>query len=217
MTWRGRLIGWTSIVAALSALNYVSRATEGKPPRDVLYQYSAAIGGFVQYGLILVIVLALARGPGMHERLALRAPRSWRRAAVLGLIALIAVYTTGGILQPFLDAGKEQGLTPKSWDPDRAPAFAANFVVIAGLAPIVEELTFRGLGFHILRRLGQWPAIVLTGLAFGLAHGLLEGLPVLVVFGAALAFLRSRTGSIYPGILVHSAFNAIALTVAVTT
>lgn len=210
------MVGWTALVAALSTINYVSRATEGKPPRDILYHYSAAIGGFIQYALILGLVLALAR-PSVADRLALRPPASWKRALLLALGAIVAVYVFAGALTPFLDPGNEQGLTPKNWDPDRAGAFAANFVVIAGMAPLVEELTFRGLGFHILRRLGEWPAILLVGLAFGLAHGLVEGLPILAFFGACLAFIRSRTGSVYPTILVHAVFNAIALTVAVTT
>lgn len=216
MTARGQLIGWTALVCALSAINYSSRAVEGKPPPDILYRYSSAVGGFIQYALILGIVLFLAR-PEIRDRLALRRPRSWRRALLLALGALAVVYVVAGILEPFLDAGKEQGLTPENWDSDRAPAFVANFIVIAGLAPVVEELTFRGLGFAVLRRLGEWPAIILVGLAFGLAHGLVEGLPILAVFGAGLAFLRSRTSSVYPGILAHSAFNAVALTVSVST
>ena len=34
------------------------------------------------------------------------------------------------------------------------------------------------------------------------------------MFGAGLAFLRSRTGSVYPGMVVHGAFNSIALVLA---
>jgi membrane protease YdiL (CAAX protease family) len=217
VTDRGRLLGWVALAAALAAVNYASRAAEGKPPPDVLYRYSTAIGGVLQYGLILVIVLALARGSGLRDRLALHAPRSLRQAFLLGLAAFVAVYVVAGAVGSFLDPEEEQGLTPDAWDPDRAGAFAANFVVVAAVAPIVEELTFRGLGFHVLRRFGEWTAVVLVGLAFGLAHGLVEGLPILVVFGAGLAYLRSRTASIYPGIVVHSLFNAIALTVSVAT
>ena len=215
MTDRGRLIGWTTLVGAMSALGYASRATEGRPEPDVLYKYSTAIGGFIQYALILVLVLAFAH-PAIRSRLALRRPRSWVRALRLACGAVITVYLVNFALSPFLDPGREQGLTPKEWDPHRAGAFAANFVVVAGVAAIVEEVLFRGLGFSVLRRLGEWPAIVLVGLAFGLAHGLVEGLPILAVFGASLAFLRSRTDSVYPGILAHAAFNAVALTVAVS-
>jgi len=60
-------------------------------------------------------------------------------------------------------------------------------------------------------------AIVGTGVLFGLAHGLVEALPILVALGIGLAFLRARTDSLYPGFAVHALFNAIALTLAVTT
>jgi membrane protease YdiL (CAAX protease family) len=40
---------------------------------------------------------------------------------------------------------------------------------------------------------------------------LLEALLVLVPFGIALAWLRDRTNSVLPGMLVHAFFNAAAL------
>ena len=76
-------------------------------------------------------------------------------------------------------------------------------------------MTFRGLGFYLLQRYGQTPAIVVIGITFGLWHGLVEALPVLIIFGTGLAFLRSRTRSIYPGMILHATFNAAALLIAV--
>ena len=81
--------------------------------------------------------------------------------------------------------------------------------------PIVEELTFRGLGYSLLARYGRWTAIIATGLAFALAHGLVNAFPLLAAFGIGLAYLRSRVDSVYPGMIVHGLFNAVALTVAV--
>jgi len=102
---------------------------------------------------------------------------------------------------------------PTSWR--RAAKIAAGVVVVALVAPIVEELTFRGLGFTLLERFGRWPAIVLVGVAFGLAHGLVDALPPLVVFGMCLAYLRSRTESVYPGIILHALYNSLVLLFAV--
>lgn len=216
MTERGRLIGWSALVAVLVALAYASRAAAGKPDKDVLYQYGTAAGGLFQYGLMLGVVLALARGPGLRERLALRRPASWPQAIGLAFGALVTIYVAAYVLGLFLNAGRDQGLTPDHWDSDKAAPYALNFLVIAGVAPVVEELTFRGLGFHVLRPFGEAAAVVLVGLAFGLVHGLVDGLPILVVFGISLAYLRSRVASVYPGMLVHAAFNAVALVAAVT-
>src|SRR5207244_12784806 len=109
---------------------------------------------------------------------------------------------------PPLTPGQEQGITPDTWQPDHAAAYVGNGIVIAVVAPIVEELTFRGLGYSLLVRYGRWTAIALVGIAFGLAHGLVEAFPFLAAFGAGLAYLRSRVDSVYPGMLVHGPFNA---------
>jgi membrane protease YdiL (CAAX protease family) len=211
-----RLAGWTTFVLLFSALNYASRASSGTPDRNVLYRYGTAASGVIQYGLILVIMLAIAHGLAKREAFALWRPRSWPRALGHGAAILIAVYIVSAALNPFLHPGKEQGLTPTGWQPAHAGAFAANFAVVVLVAPVVEELTFRGLGFTLIARFGAWPAILLTGLAFGLAHGLVDGLPLLVLFGCMLAWLRTRTDSVYPGMVVHGTFNAIALIAAVT-
>jgi membrane protease YdiL (CAAX protease family) len=214
---RPRLIGWAILVTVLALISYAANlATEGDPPEDVLYRWSTAVGGLVQYAIILAVVLALARGIA-PATLGLRRPESWRRAAGWILAALVAVWIVGAILNLFLEAGEEQGLVPDSWDSDRAVPFAANFVVVALVAPVVEELTYRGLGFAAVRdALSAGAAVIVTALAFGLAHGLVVALPVLTIFGAILAWLRLRTESLYPPIILHALFNGAALIAAVT-
>ena len=114
------------------------------------------------------------------------------------------------------DPGEEQGLTPDDWDGSRAFAFAGNLAVVGIAAPVVEELLFRGLGFSLLERYGRWPAILAIGIAFALWHGLVLALPLLFAFGAGLAYMRSRTGSVYPGIVFHALFNALQVALAVS-
>ena len=214
---RNKLAAWVTFVVVFAGLNYAARFTADKPDQDVLYTWSAAILGTVELAVVLAIMLLIARDRPRSEYLGLRRPSSWGTSLWVGLVVIVGVFVVSGLMSPFLDPGDEQGLVPKSWEPSRAAAFVANFVVVALLAPIVEELTFRGLGYRLLEPFGRWTAIVLIGLAFGLAHGLVEALPILAFFGAGLAYLRSRTGSVYPGILVHAAFNSLVLIVAVAT
>lgn len=214
---RARLVGWAILVAVLALVSYSANfADEGDPPDDVLYRWSTAVGGLVQYGIILAVVLALARGisPGT---LGLRRPASWRSAAGWTFLALVSIWVIGAVLNVFLEAGEEQGLVPEAWDSDRAAAFAANFVVVALVAPFVEELTYRGLGFAAVRdAAGATAAVAVTAIAFGLAHGLVVALPVLTIFGVILAVLRLKTESLYPPIALHALFNGAALVAAVT-
>ena len=212
----GRLVAWLVLVGALAGFAYLGRAAEGDPPDDVLYQYDTAVGSTILYGLVLAAVLLICQGFSVQRLLALRRPSSWGRAAGIALAIFGVMLGLGAALDPFLDAGEEQGLTPDDWEADRAGAFAANAVVVAGVAPIVEELTYRGLGFSLLLRFGRAAAIVLVAIAFGLGHGLVAALPILIAFGIGLALLRDRTNSVYPAILLHSAFNGLALALAVT-
>jgi membrane protease YdiL (CAAX protease family) len=209
-----RLVWWSLLVAFLIAVEYASRFSGGAPDRNVLYRYSTAVGSAVVYLVLLVIVVLIAGGE--RELLALRRPQSWPRALGLAVLLLVGVYVAIAVIDPFLHAGREQGLTPTGWQPSHAGAYAANFAVVAVVAPIVEELTFRGLGFSLLERFGAWPAILAVGTTFALAHGLLQAFPELLIFGCALAWLRWQTGSVYPGMLLHETFNSISLVAAVT-
>ena len=131
--------------------------------------------------------------------------------------AVVGIYVFEIAYSALTHPGNEQGLTPAHWEPQHAAAYVANGVVICVFVPFVEELTFRGLGFTLLdERFGEWPAILLVGLVFGLAHGLVVSLPVIAVFGAVLAWIRARTDSVFPGMVVHGTFNLIALVAAVT-
>ena len=210
-----KLTAWVILVSVLALLGYAGRASGGKPPKDAAYLYSTAASGLAQYAIVLAVVLLIARPE--WSLLALRRPRGWARTLGSVLIVFVAVYAVSAIVSAYGDPGREQGLTPQGWDSSRAAPFVVNFIVFVAVAPVIEEVTFRGLGYSLLRPLGALTAILWVGIAFGLAHGLLEGLPILIVFGCGLAWLRERSDSVYPGIAVHATFNAIALIAAVTT
>ncbi len=213
---RGKLVAWCVLTGLLAAVAYAGRFAGGDVPDDLLYLWSTFAGALVQYGIMLVLVLAIARGLD-RRLLALAPPEARWHAFTRALAALGVILAATAVLSLFLDAGGEQGLVPDGWDGSRAAPFVANAAVIALAAPFVEELLYRGLGYGLLTRfVGPWPAIVVTGVAFSLAHGLVEGFPVLAVFGVTLGWLRWRTGSVLPGMIVHALFNAAALIASVT-
>jgi membrane protease YdiL (CAAX protease family) len=211
----GRLVAWASLVLSLALIGYAGRLASGKPPENALYRYETAVGGVVIYGLLLLLLLWIGRGLPTRELFALRRPRSWPRALGLALAAYAAIFVGAGLILIALDAGDEQGLTPEEWNSSRAGAYAANFLSIALVGPIVEELMYRGAGMSLLARYGATAAVLVTAVGFGLGHGLLLALPALVLFGVVTAVLRLKTDSLYPCMLVHCAFNATSLIVAV--
>jgi membrane protease YdiL (CAAX protease family) len=215
---RRRLVFWAVFVGLIAASNYAQRflssggsTSNGASHQDV-YSYSFFAGGAVIYAIWLGITLLIVID--RFDLLALRAPQRWAPALGLALAVVGVVFAWEAIVSylPLPESpNKEQGLTNVHWEPSHAGAFAANFVLLAVVAPIVEELTFRGAGQSLLGFLGRWPSIVLVGIVFGLAHGLVEALLVLVFFGMAVAWLRDRTDSVLPGMLVHAVFNGAAL------
>jgi membrane protease YdiL (CAAX protease family) len=214
---RAPLALWGGFVLAFTTLSYTLRFTSGKPPKDLLYKWSTVVGNLIQFAIIAAIVYGIAGLSGDRRRvLALRRPTSWRTALRIGLGVGLGMYVLTILLGPILHPDREQGVTPDTWQPRHVAAYIANGIVIAVVAPIVEELTFRGLGYSLLARYGRWTAIIGTGVAFGLAHGLVNAFPFLAAFGIGLAYLRSRVDSVYPGMIVHGLFNAVALTVAVS-
>jgi membrane protease YdiL (CAAX protease family) len=212
-----RLGAWSALVLLLIVLGYGGRLAEGDPPADTLYRYSTAVGSIFIYGVFFLILVWIAHGLPAREFFALRRPASWATALGLGLLSFVTIFVGAGLIIWALDAGDEQGLTPDSWDSNRAGAYAANFVAIAVVGPIVEELMYRGAGMTLLARYGAPVAVLVTALTFGLGHGLLLALAALVFFGLVMALLRLRTGSVYPCILVHCLFNATSLILSVTT
>jgi membrane protease YdiL (CAAX protease family) len=94
------------------------------------------------------------------------------------------------------------------------------------LAPIAEELMFRGLILRtFMRRMSFWPAALLSTALFGLFHvyevhtvlGAVTLALEVAVLGLCNSYLVRITGRLTPGIMVHASFNAIALAVAVLT
>jgi membrane protease YdiL (CAAX protease family) len=82
------------------------------------------------------------------------------------------------------------------------------------VAPVCEELLFRGFVFTALRNWrGMFPAALITGLAFGAVHiGSAPALDLvpLVALGFGLCLLYRYTGSLYPGIVAHALNNSVA-------
>ena len=208
-----RLVLWLLLIAILIALGYAARGSSDSDSQ-LLYHWSTAIGAIVQDGIILALVLAIAGQ--RRDLLALRRPAALAQAGWILAGAIVTVYVFEGIYSGLTHPGNEQGLTPSHWEPHRAAQYVANAIVICTFVPFVEELTYRGLGFSVLERFGKWPAILGVGVLFGLAHGLLLSLPILIAFGCVLAWIRATTRSVVPGMVLHGTFNLIALIAAVT-
>ena len=135
-------------------------------------------------------------------------------------LALIALTVIAALLwKAFYYFCAQNGQTLPE-DPQDIVKLVANFdwsgswlpIILFGLtcsvgAPIVEELTFRGMLYPAFK--GWLPrgfAIVLTGVIFGLIHGSLSAFLPLAMFGAVLCIVRDRYG-LLTCIGLHALFN----------
>lgn len=177
---------------------------------------SIAIAATVlQDGCFIGAVLLFARrsGPVLPWQLGLRRTRilpavGWTLLVFGALVAVSAAWAA------LLDRKQSESL-PDSLGVDRSTAaLVGTAVLVTVVAPIAEELLFRAYVFPALRNWkGTWPAVVLTGLLFGLLHVASSpayALLPLAVFGCLLCLLYLRTRSLYPCIALHSLNNCIA-------
>ncbi|MGI8603200.1 MAG: CPBP family intramembrane glutamic endopeptidase [Verrucomicrobiales bacterium] len=93
------------------------------------------------------------------------------------------------------------------------PAFRILVAVSACcVAPLVEELTFRGFFYPVLKRFTDVPfAALFTALFFGLVHQHLGGFLPLSALGLILVIAYEWTGSLLVPVLVHALFNTTSI------
>ncbi len=166
------------------------------------------LGVFFGAGLVAVIVAVLPLGRAALPALGFRSV-GWRPVVfgTLGTTAVSIAVSQLGI--------EPQGVKQAMKIAQEPAAFLISLALLAGLAPLVEELIFRGLLFGWLA--GRWGgglAFVLSSLAFAAAH--VEPAHAILVLPLGLMFglLRWRTGSLWPSLVAHMANNGLAVVAA---
>lgn len=141
-------------------------------------------------------------------------PTPARRAAVLVVLAFVLFLAVSVIWATLLETSTKEKLLEQLGANEGTVLLIGSAVLTCVIAPICEEILFRGLIFTSLRNWrGPWPAAVLTGLVFGLVHGTsapAQDLLPLAFLGFALCVLYRMTGSLYPCIAAHALNNSIA-------
>jgi uncharacterized protein len=142
------------------------------------------------------------------RRTRLRAAIGWMALAFFGYLALSALWAL------LLNLDEQQDLPKELGADESTVALVAVCVIVTVLAPLAEELFFRGYFFGALRNWrGPWPAALITGVVFGAVHA--SSAPVgfllpLALLGFLLCIVRWRTASLLPCIALHAINNAIA-------
>lgn len=164
--------------------------------------------------------------PGWRERIGVFFGHRGLRDGVFGgvggliLYPVIAIAVGIPLTILFHVLSGQETTTPDQLPSDLSSTAAAVSVVLAVLvAPIVEELFFRGIVFRSVRdRRGFWAGAIVSGLLFGLVHYvpaawqdtmLLQS--IMVFTGIGLAWIYERRGNLVANIAAHMAFNTIGI------
>jgi len=145
--------------------------------------------------------------------------RSTRLGPAIGwtLLTWAAFFALTAIYIAAVGEPDQQELTRDLAEEESLAALVGYGVLLAFVAPLTEELFFRGFVFGVLReRVGVVGGALATGVVFGLVHvagSPIETVGVLVILGVLLCALYQRTGSILPCIALHALNNAISFAV----
>lgn len=191
-------------------------------PREVLDSpITNTLFSIISYCLAIVLIIWLPPkilkkkiSASSRESLGLSGLPTWTDIGLAPIGYIVSVLIAMGItaifnLMPWFNANEAQdlGYSPYMVGVERGVAF----VLLAIIAPIVEEIIFRGFLYGKLRiKIPKWLAILVTSLVFGLVH--MQWNVGITVFAMSIVTcsLREITGTIYAGMLVHIINNAVA-------
>lgn len=159
-------------------------------------------------GNTLVVVVFLAKG------FVVRDLGRIEQQDLLPMIGMALLIFLGWVfpetfLQNLIDVPME--LTDEEFD--QLAGGIAGTIDTAFMGPIVEEIIFRGLILGVLLKLIRrpWIAILISALVFGAIHMTTSQLIFGGLYGLLLGWLFWRTGSIWPGVVIHVANNSTAM------
>lgn len=212
--WVALVAGFAAAIVGALVLSIAGAAFGApidKPPPAV-----NILATFVQDLCLIGAAVLMARIAGTPRRadFGLRATRFWPAAGWTALAwGTFVAFTAAWVA--LIGARDAQDGLPKELGADESTmALVAVGVLVCVVAPIAEELFFRGYFFTALRSWrGVWPAAAITGIVFGGIHAGGSDpafLLPLAFFGFALCLLYVRTRSLYPAVVAHAVNNSVA-------
>lgn len=167
-------------------------------------------------GVGILIFSSLYTRETLKDTFAMRVPD--RRASFPWLVAFVVAGVLFAWLEQLFPAFKSEAMTSMIRASSHSPVMA---ILGAGVAvPLFEEFLFRGLLFgHLERKFSGAIAMVTTSFVFALLHVQYE-LPLMLgilCVGLLLGMIRLKSGSIWPGTIIHAANNTAAILIMMNT
>ncbi|MGC9349265.1 MAG: CPBP family intramembrane glutamic endopeptidase [Anaerolineae bacterium] len=205
-----RLMAGIYLTLGIGALVLISR-----PETDTLARYALGIAVEIALALMALVFIRL-EDLSIPQTARLRLPG--RQQVLMALAIVPGMWMTGVLLNvlSMLILGYSTPVTPAMF-PRNAPEAIALALTTMVVAPVAEEIMFRGYIQRAFERPGPWPGVIAGGLIFALYHLRFQGVFALVPIALALGFVAWRTRSLLPTIAMHAAYNTIATVLLITT
>jgi len=200
----------------------------GPPKRESFLAWSLLEGAWVALIVAVVAFAVMATGRtwialfGLHGLIGLHVLRTERarlKAWFTPSWRAVALGVFGGLGLLAFNAGYGWVLERLGFSPPDIPEMLRGILPLplvylwaAVLAPVVEELYFRGRLLEALEnRTGVGIAAAVTSTLFAAIHMIPEFFPALFVFALALWGLKRKTGGLVAPIIAHTINNLVAL------
>lgn len=209
----GLFIGITYLVAC--GLRFLRNSGALGGGADWVMMIAGTLQFAVAVPLGIIIVRRIGRGrdmPGLRE--VFRRPRAGTGEIVRWIfISLFFIYTANFISGWFFNllqllTGLKLHVIDISSD-GSAAGNITNIILIMFLAPIFEEIMFRGTAAKNSSRFSSWGTVAALAVIFGLYHMNYAQTLYTSVLGVCAGFLLIKTGSIIPPMILHFCMNTI--------
>lgn len=208
----GVMLAWAAGIAVLMIATASARHADHPLPQLA----EIIIGALSFHGAGLVLLHRFVRNAGLTWTDAFGLNSRPRHAALTGLgVALTFLPVAYSLQWAGAELMQRFGIEPTAQKSvellitDGSPVVRGTIALFAiGLAPVVEEVLFRGVLFATICGLGWRKSAYLgTALLFGLIHGNTAAFVPLTLFGLVLAWLYERTGNLLAPVVAHAVFN----------
>lgn len=197
------------LVYLLVSLAFLPLFVHGKPTSASTLALAVVVPTLAAAGLALLITRLRGNGPRIDLRLQWSA-RGLGLGLSFGIGGLFITLPAAMIYQSIVgpDANSAAGALFSGVRASWTWAIIA-FLVIAFVAPICEEVVYRGLLCGALdRRWGRWVALTVSTVVFALAHLELTRIPLLLV-AIPIALARLYSGGLLASIVAHQVTNLL--------
>ena len=209
--------GWIELIVGLAVMALIAFVLAPQLGRlDMSGPTAGILSGVVSGGggLLAFFAAALVRRCPWDAFGVRRTTTRWMMIGLAaGLVAFVARALTVYLISLVIDLeeGTQASYAAAAGAGAGALSLALTMLTLAVLTPLGEEFLFRGVVTTVLLRYGALVGVVGSAVVFALMHGVNEVLPAAVIVGLIAAELYRRSGSIWPGVLMHALYNAISL------